>query len=135
MSEKQNEMFEGGLFDGKTPQNFKEVYDIQFTKAVTEIIKKSRGKIKAITGTKDYSPFSSQFSEGDIRNIYRIHKKIKDGKKINDAEKKLYTDFTSFYNTDVVKEPVKIIDITGILNAEDLHKTRIGMAEGGLVNA
>ena len=132
----QNEMFTGNYdFDGKTPQNFKEVYEIQFTKAVAEIVKKSKGKIKAITGTQDYSPFSSQFSEGDIRNIYRIHKKIKDGKKINDAEKKLYTDFTSFYNTDVVKEPVKIIDITGILNAEDLHKTRIGMAEGGLVNA
>ena len=68
-------------------------------------------------------------------SIYKTHKKINEGKNVKDIEKKLYNSFIDFYNQDDIKEPVKILDIRGILNDKNLSFTRIGMAEGGLVNA
>ena len=118
------------------PKAFSDTYEIAFDKAVANIVKKSNGKVKARVGTQDYAPRTSQFTEDDIESIYNTHHKIKMGKedKVTSDKLDLYIDFREFYNSDTIKEPVKIIDITGILNdMEDLTFTRVGLAEGGLV--
>ena len=118
------------------PKVFSDTYEIAFDKAVANIVKKSNGKVKAKLGTQDYAPRTSQFTEDDIESIYNTHHKIKMGKedKVPSDKLDLYIDFVEFYNSDTIKEPVKIIDITGILNdMEDLTFTRVGLAEGGLV--
>jgi hypothetical protein len=122
--------------DRAIPRAFSDTYEIAFDKAVANIVKKSNGKVKARVGTQDYAPRTSQFTEDDIESIYNTHHKIKMGKEDKVASEKLdlYIDFIEFYNSDTIKEPVKIIDITGILNdMEDLTFTRVGLAEGGLV--
>jgi hypothetical protein len=127
---------EDAEIEGAIPQNFKDTYEISFDKAVANLVKKSNGKIKARVGTQDYSPRTSQFTEDDIESIYNTHHKIKIGKedKVPNDKLDLYMDFIEFYNSDTIKEPVKIIDITNILNdMEDLTFTRVGLAEGGLV--
>ena len=93
------------------------------------------GKIKAILGTADYSVSGHKFSSEDMISIYKTHKRIEEGKNVQELEKKLYNSFIDFYAEDKIKEPVKILDIRGILNDKDLSFTRIGMAKGGLVNA
>ena len=121
---------------GAIPKAFNDTYEISFDKAVANLVKKSNGKIKARVGTQDYAPRTSQFTEDDIESIYNTHHKIKMGKedKVPSDKLDLYIDFVEFYNSDTIKEPVKIIDITGILNdMEDLTFTRVGLAEGGLV--
>ncbi len=119
----------------KPPVIFKEIYENAFDKAVENIVKKSNGKIKAILGTADYSVSGHKFSSEDMISIYKTHKRIEEGKNVQELEKKLYNSFIDFYDQDNIKEPVKILDIRGILNDKDLSFTRIGMAKGGLVNA
>ena len=121
---------------GAIPRAFNDTYEVAFDKAVANLVKKSNGKIKARIGTQDYAPRTSQFTEDDIKSIYNTHHKIKMGKedKVSSDKLDLYIDFVEFYNSDTIKEPVKIIDITDILNdMEDLTFTRVGLAEGGLV--
>ena len=127
---------EDGEMYGAIPKVFNDIYEVAFDKAVANLVKKSNGKIKARVGTQDYAPRTSQFTEDDIKSIYNTHHKIKMGKenKVSSDKLDLYIDFVEFYNSDTIKEPVKIIDITGILNdMEDLTFTRVGLAEGGLV--
>ena len=127
---------EDGEMYGAIPKVFNDIYEVAFDKATANLVKKSNGKIKARVGTQDYAPRTSQFTEDDIKSIYNTHHKIKMGKedKVSSENLDLYIDFREFYNSDTIKEPVKIIDITGILNdMEDLTFTRVGLAEGGLV--
>tara|TARA_R100001440_G_scaffold26832_1_gene44147 strand:- start:4786 stop:7533 length:2748 start_codon:yes stop_codon:yes gene_type:complete len=127
---------EDGEMYGAIPKVFNDIYEVAFDKAVANIVKKSNGKVKARVGTQDYSPRTSRFTEDDIKSIYNTHHKIKIGKedKVSSENLDLYIEFMEFYNSDTIKEPVKIIDITNILNdMKDLTFTRVGLAEGGLV--
>ena len=130
-----NDMEDNEMY-GAIPKVFNDIYEVAFDKAVANIVKKSNGKVKTRVGTQDYAPRTSQFTEDDIKSIYNTHHKIKMGKedKVSSENLDLYIDFREFYNSDTIKEPVKVIDITGILNdMEDLTFTRVGLAEGGLV--
>jgi len=126
-----------GSFDMKlapTDQLFKDIYGKFFDEAVANLVKKSRGKIKAYNGNLEYEDQPIKVDRKEFQKVQQAYELLRDGQG-GEYENNLVNNFEKFLKNNVgdKKEAAKIIDISEILNDVELNETRVGMAQGGFV--
>ena len=126
-----------GSFDMKlapTDQLFKDIYGKFFDEAVANLVKKSRGKIKAYNGDLEYENQPIKVDRKEFQKVQQAYELLRDGQG-GEYENNLVNNFEKFLKNNVgdKKEAAKIIDISEILNDVELNETRVGMAQGGFV--